>query len=31
MNGAIVELPQGKTYFIKVTGPADVVKANRLP
>lgn len=29
MNGVIVEHPKGQTYFIKVTGPADVVKANR--
>ncbi len=29
MNGVIVEHPEGQTYFIKVTGPNDVVKSNR--
>ncbi len=29
MTGVILEHPAGKKYFIKVTGPMDVVKANR--
>ncbi|MGV3485391.1 MAG: hypothetical protein ACO1RT_13315 [Planctomycetaceae bacterium] len=29
MTGVILEHPEGRKYFIKVTGPQDVVKANR--
>jgi len=29
MTGVILEHPEGRKYFIKVTGPMDVVKANR--
>jgi hypothetical protein len=29
MTGIILEHPEGRKYFIKITGPMDVVKANR--
>ncbi|MEM6689535.1 MAG: hypothetical protein AAF664_08920 [Planctomycetota bacterium] len=29
MTGAILEYPDGKTYFVKMTGPNSVVQANR--
>lgn len=29
MAGAILLHPEGRTYFVKMIGPADVVKANR--
>jgi hypothetical protein len=29
MLGAILEHPEGRTYFVKLTGPQSIVKANR--
>jgi hypothetical protein len=31
MTGAILVHPEGQKYFVKMIGPADVVKANRKP